>query len=59
MVMFHFELIEEDEECFFNNSSFTSSFKKKHKLSSATGRTKMKFENEILFTMKNNVKVAK
>jgi hypothetical protein len=59
MVVFHSELIKEDEECLFDNSSSTSPFKKKCKLSSVTGRTKMKFKNEILSIMKNNIKIAK
>jgi hypothetical protein len=59
MIVFHFKLIKEDKECFFDNSSSTSPFKKKYKLSSAIGRTKMKFKNEIFFTMKNDIKAAK
>jgi hypothetical protein len=57
--VFHSEPIKEDEECFFDNSSSTSLFKKKCKLSSATRRTKIKFKNEIFFIMKNDVKTAK
>jgi hypothetical protein len=57
--LFHSELIEEDEECLFDNFSSISPFKKKRKLSGAIGRIKMKFENEILSAMKNDVKTAK
>jgi hypothetical protein len=55
----HSKLIKEDKECFFDNFSSTSPFEKKYKLFSVTRRTKMKFENEILSTMKNDVKAAK
>jgi hypothetical protein len=52
----HSKPIEEDEECLFDNSSSTFPFKKKCKLFNATRRTKMKFENKILSTMKNDNK---